>query len=234
MAKRLSRRKNTLRKSSRRKNTLRRKSLKRNSLRRKTMRRKNTLRRKSLRRKKSKRMKGGKDGPNCVDSVSALRRVTPHVFAIDYTLINSHTKSQRLATVYTLKIDYPHVSMRMKLTYTQITNLLDSYIKNNYEVPSNLDGFFNNLPYTAELMKTEFGGKFYIHNLENCTKKANRINNAIKKLKESLDVPGESLGDTLSEDDKIQCLEILGWNKEQVREKLIDWTKEQVKEKREG
>ena len=112
MAKRLSRRKNTLRrKSSRRKNTLRRKSLKRNSLRRKTMRRKNTLRRKSSRRKNIKK-RGGvpvMEGlltsakqlvghlKNCVNVFQVNKENYPHIVGVSFDEGNHRMK-------YNLKI----------------------------------------------------------------------------------------------------------------------------------
>ena len=142
------------------------------------MRRKNTLRRKSLRRKKSKRMKGGKNGPNCVDSLEALRVIPPHVLTTEYTLINHHTEEERKATVYTLKIDYLDKGVRMikKLTYSQIITMIDSYRDEKYTTDTpRLKKYFEKLPDTAGSMKTKFGGKIYIDNLENCTKRATQI-----------------------------------------------------------
>ena len=181
------------------------------------------MRRKSLRRKKSKKMKGGKDGPNCVDSLEALRVIPPHVLTIEYTLINRHTEEARNATVYTLKIDYPDVDdngvrMRKKLTYSQIITMIDSYRDKKYTTtPPRLKIYFEKLPDTAKSMKTKVEGKIFYHNFKNCEKRAYNINDAIRILKDSLELPGERLGDTWSDDDKIQCLEILGWTKVQVR-----------------
>ena len=208
MAKRFSKRKNTLRKSSRRKNTLRRKTM-----RRKNTLRKNTLRRKTLRRKNIKKMKGGKDGSNCVIE-GAPTSVYPHVHEIKYESAVPGQAGEGKATYYTLSIYInKDIDMRLRLRYSEIINTLEGYKQtdgDDHKLPAMEQPFFKHLSSLAKNMKNAVERKYYFgHSVKNCTDRANGINKAIGLLNRKLNqtFPDGYSGYTQKKD----CLNRMGW-----------------------
>ena len=221
MAKRFSKRKNTLRKSSRRKNTLRRKTMRRkntlrkNTLRRKTLRRKNIKKRggvpvmedlftstKQLVTERAKQLVGHRK--NCLNVFQVNEENYPHIVGVSFDEKNHRMRYNLRITLDWLE-SVPEDHWRTHQLVKRVYNANKSYS----ELYSDMGG----IDFFGEKMKTDLENSFDFkkNKDEECKKRFTAIENAVEYYEtemNKLSQAGENLPRITGD------LSSLGWREE--------------------